>query len=136
MKLGKILYEADYDTYLAREVDKHNGGNTKVTTSDATYNVDLVILNDDDEIDNAPESIEINVDGIDSWNTNPRARHEDDEEIEYNYDNAEATLSKNGMKELKAWLKKNNLVQTDIDFDISFENEDGSVTVYVKEDKK
>ena len=136
MKLGEILYEADYDAYLAREADKHNGGDTKVTTSDDVYDVDLIIVDTDgNDIGGAPETIEIEVSDIDSWNANPRARHEDEEEIEYNYDNASATLSKAGEKELNSWLKKNKLVQTDIEFDISFENEEGSVTISVKDKK-
>jgi transketolase len=78
-----------------------------------------------------PKTIEIEVSDIDSWNDNPGARHEDEEEIVYDYENATVVITASSEKEIEKWLKTRDdfISIDDYDFsDIDFEKATGTVT--------
>lgn len=139
MKLRDILHEEiGFDTHLARETDKHLSG-PKTNTVDMDYEVEFTLFDENgDEIEinkssdapSYPEMIEIEVTGIESYNANPKSKHEDEEEIVFNYDDAEVEITNSSKKELKDWLETRSDYNSIIDYtyDINFEDESGSVT--------
>ncbi|RLC45846.1 MAG: hypothetical protein DRH57_07250 [Candidatus Cloacimonadota bacterium] len=138
MKLGEILYEADYDTYLARETEKHNGGSNTEEDSQV-FEVDFVLFDEageEIEISNAsddpsyPDMIEVEVTGIESYDENPNPRHEDEEEIVYVYDDAEVEITKSAQEALDKWLETRSDYKDigDFDFDVNFDKQSGTVS--------
>jgi hypothetical protein len=137
MKLGNILYETDYDTYLARETEKHYGRSNTEEDSQI-YDVDFVLFDEEGEeiigSDNSdsidyPEIIEVEVSGIESYDENPNPRHEDEQEIVFVYDEAEVNITNNAQKTLDKWLETRSEYDDiiDFDFDIDFESQSGTV---------
>ena len=139
MKLKDILHEEiDFDTHLARETEKHTAGPNTTEEKDF-YEVDFELFDgstgEEIEIANSsdapsyPEMVEIEVTGIESWNDNPKAKSEEEVETVFGYDDAEATISKSSLKELKAWLDTRDDYSeiTDYEYEIDFENQTGTV---------
>jgi len=138
MKLGEILYEADYDAYLARETEKHYGGSNTEEDSQV-YEVDFVLFDEEGEeivisnksdAPNYPDEIEVEVTGIESYDENPNPRHEDEEEIVYVYDDAEVEITKSAQETLDKWLKTRSDYKdiSDFEFDMDFDKQTGTVS--------
>ena len=137
MKLGDILYEAtDYDA-IRDQMDKPYIDGKAVTNSDDVYEVDFTLFDEDGEevkiTGNAtsyPDMVEIEVSDIESWDNNPNPKSEDDQDIEYNYDDATVELTSSADKSIKAWLSTSDdyVEIIDYEFDIDYEKQTGSVT--------
>lgn len=144
MKLGEILYETDYDAIRDQSDSKFIDRKSNDEADNQVFEVDFELFDEaGDEVsttaeaDAIPDMVEIEVTGIESFDNNPNPKHEDEEDIEFDYENAEATLTSSAEKTLKKWLKtRSDYVEiTDYEFDIDYKAQSGTITaIAVKDD--
>ncbi len=144
MKLGEILYEeTDWDN-LRDQADKKHIDGKKTTTVEDSYEVDFVLFDEaGDEVEisaeapSYPDVIEIEISDVESWDANPKSRSEEEEEIEYNYEDATVEISSSAKKQIKKWLSSRGdyVDVVDYEFDIDFDKQTGSVSATAVKDE-
>ena len=144
MKLKEILHEAiDFDTYLARETEKHMTGPDVSEEEVEPFEVEFILIDSrtgkevsdqlklrSSEAPSYPEMVKVEIDGVVSWNDNPNAKSEEEVETVLSYDDAKATISSSSLKELDAWLETRADYSeiTDYEYEIDFEDQTGTVS--------